>query len=83
MASVRVSEISINPNAFLHILKTSRKRRARQKRMQKTTFFKKALTKMNTWSARYGRSLAPTWAAPFFGVNPGAPVGLQKTSKTQ
>ena len=37
---------------------------------------------MNTWSTRYGRSLAPTWAAPFFGVpKSGAPMGLQKTSE--
>ena len=38
---------------------------------------------MNTLSTRDGRSLAPTWAAPFFGVRTsGAPMGLQTTSKT-
>ena len=35
---------------------------------------------MNTLSTRYGRSSAPTWAAPFFGVhNSGAPIGLHNT----
>ena len=37
---------------------------------------------MNTWSTRYGRSLAPTWAAPFFGVpKSGAPMGLPNISE--
>ena len=37
---------------------------------------------MKTLRTRYGRSLAPAWAAPCFGVRTsGAQMGLHKTSK--
>ena len=64
-------------NAILHILKTKGTFGEAIKTIPKNKINKKAL-KMNVWCDRLGSSLAPTWAAPFFGVpNSGAPVGFQ------
>ena len=64
-------------NVFLHILKNIEKdwhARSGDER----PYCLKNVGKINTLSTRYGRSLAPTWAAPFFGVrNSGASMGLQ------
>ena len=69
-------------NVVLHILKIIEKEwHARSG--DERPYCLKSVGKINTLSTRYGRSLAPTWAAPFLlGVRTlGAPMGLQKLQK--
>ena len=74
---VRVSKTFIKPMPFCICLKRIEKEwHARSG--DKIPNSSKFVGKINTLSTRYGRSLAPTWAAPFFGVrNSGASMGLQ------
>ena len=68
-------------NAILHILKMKGLFGEAIKTIPENKNSKKGL-KMNVWRDRLESSLAPNWAAPFFGVpNLGAPMGLQKTSE--
>ena len=69
-------------NVILHIFNLSARRERPTNKSRRTKIAKRHL-KMNVWCDRLRSSLAPTWAAPFFGVrSSGAPMGLQKTSKT-